>query len=125
MGLNPGYLLKYFLLYILTYTVFISRFDKRLKNNCETKVNSIFKYLSAGIVLTIADPEHDATKGCPNMLEQDLVVIQLSLGELVDGHRRVAGIHQLAIGQGMVAVPDVFGPGVDVIIDKQQIFISQ
>ena len=59
------------------------------------------------------------------MLEQDLVVIQLSLGELVDGHRGVAGIHQLAIGQGMVAVPDVFGPGVDVVIDKQQIFISQ
>ena len=100
--------------------------------------------------MAIADPEHDAAKGCPNVLEQDLVVIQLSLGELVDGHRGVAGIHQLAIGQGMVAVPkiffkikknfknfqkflkknskslpDVFRAGVDVIIDKQQIFISQ
>ena len=84
-----------------------------------------FKYLCAGVVLAIADPEHDAAKGCPNVLEQDLVVIQLSLGELVDGHRGVAGIHQLAIGQRMVAVPDVFRAGVDVVIDKQQIFISQ
>ena len=75
--------------------------------------------------MAIADPEHNAAKGCPNVLEQDLVVIQLGLGELVDGHRGVAGIHQLAIGQGMVAVPDVFGPGVNVVIDKQQIFISQ
>ena len=30
-----------------------------------------------------------------------------------------------AIGQGMVAVLDVFLPGVDIVINKQQIFISQ
>ena len=40
-------------------------------------------------------------------------------------HALLNGITQLASGQGMVAVPDVYWLVVDVVIDKQQIFISQ
>ena len=63
-----------------------------------------FKYLCAGVVLAIANPEHDAAKGRANVLEQDLVVVQLGLRELVYRLGGVAGVHQLTVGQGVVAV---------------------
>lgn len=95
----------------------VGHFDKRLRGSDLE--------LGADKVGAVGYPEHDAAKFGTFVLEQDSPVIKVILSELKNGYGRIVDQKNVAVGDGVVAVLDVLGLGVNVQVDEPKVVPGQ
>lgn len=72
--------------------------------------------LGAHEVLPVADPKHDPAEKRSEVFEEDFLFVEICLSELEDRSRGVVDANKFTVRDGVMVVPDVFGPSVDILI---------
>ena len=80
--------------------------ESAVVDNVDERGRGLDPQVGGDKVLSVADPQHDPAKVDSQVAEQDLPAVEVGLGELEDGGRGVAHAHQLAVGDGVVVVPE-------------------
>ena len=80
--------------------------ESAVVDNVDERRRGFDPQVSGHKVLSVADPQHDPAKVDAQVTEQDLPVVEVSLGKLEDRSRGVTHAHQLAVGDRVVVVPE-------------------
>jgi hypothetical protein len=80
--------------------------------------------LGAHEVLPVADPQHDPAEKRSEMFEEDFLFVEIGLSELEDWSRGVVDANEFTVWDGVMVVPDVFGPSVDILNLNKKVSIS-